>query len=109
MWNLSRLQEMETAEVYEQIFATGSAPLLERLQDLVEHPPTQSPNIDQPANELNELIYDALTHSVGDRTPRPKHWKWFWTTALADAAAYREKCYHRWRRADGLAKLEWWV
>jgi hypothetical protein len=109
MWNLSRLQEMETAEVYEQIFATASAPLLERLQDLVEHPPPQSPNIDQLANELNELIYDSLTHSVGDRTPRPKHWKWFWTSALADAAAYREKCYRRWRRADGLAKLEWWV
>jgi hypothetical protein len=109
MWNLSRLQETEAAELYESLFAASSEPLIERLRELVENPPTAPPNIDRLADELNELIYDALSCSVGDRSPRPKHWKWFWSSALADAAAYRDTCYRKWRRAVGLAKTDWWI
>lgn len=104
MWNLSKLQELDIAELYETIFAASSESLLERMHDLVDHPPPSAPNIDQLADPLNELIYDALSRSVGDRSPRPKHWKWFWTEALAAAAAYRDTCYRKWRRAVGVEK-----
>ncbi|KAG2178935.1 hypothetical protein INT43_001782 [Umbelopsis isabellina] len=109
MWNLSRLQETDCFELYESIFAASSEPLLEQLRDLVDHPPTTTPNIDQLADSLNELIYDALTRSVGDRSPRPKHWKWFWSKSLAAAAAYRDTCYRKWRRAIGVEKADWWT
>jgi len=109
MWNLTKLQESDAAELYETIFAASSESLLERLRDLVDHPPSSAPDIDQLADSLNELIYDALSRSVGDRQPRPKHWKWFWSKDLAAAAAYRDTCYRKWRRAVGLDKAVWWT
>jgi hypothetical protein len=109
IWDVSRLQETEPAELYEFLFATTSEPLLERLRDLVKNPSPSTLNIDKLAKELNELIYDALNNSVGDRSPLPKRWKWVWSTALADAEAHRDYFYRKWRRAVGLEKADLWL
>lgn len=108
MWNLSRLQESDCCDLYESLFSTTSQDLRDRLHDIVHHPPDTQPDIDQLAEDLNELVYAALSHSVGDRSPRPKHWKWFWSPSLAASAAYRDNCYRQWRRAQGLSKVDWW-
>ncbi|KAG1015736.1 hypothetical protein G6F26_013061 [Rhizopus arrhizus] len=53
-------------------------------------------------------IYRSLDSSVGDRPPRPSHWKKYWTQQLQDAADFRNRCYRRWRRAFGIDKVYWW-
>lgn len=108
MWNLSRLLEEEPRDYHVTLFTTSSQTLRDRLQALVDHPPETKPPIDALAAELNELIYAALSESVGDRQPRPKHWKWFWTPALEAAAKLRDRFYRRWKEAIGLAKIQWW-
>jgi hypothetical protein len=108
IWNISRTQEIDPAELYEFLFSVSSEMLLERLRGLVGDPSTPPSNIGRLANELNELIYDTLSRSVGDQSPRPKRWNWFWSVALADSAAYRETCHRKWRRAVGLNKIDWW-
>lgn len=107
-WHLSRLQEDEPREYYVHLFETASAPLRDRLQALLDHPPAARPDIDDMSDQLNDLIYSALSQSVGDRPSRPKHWKWFWTAELAAAAARRNHHYRRWRKAVGVDKAEWW-
>jgi hypothetical protein len=77
MWNLSQLQEVEPSELYESIFADSRASARAVYVNSLIAPPTSRSNIEQLADELNELIYDALTRYVGDRSPRPKHRKWF--------------------------------
>lgn len=108
MWHLSRLQEDEPRDFYVYLFETASAPLRARLQALLDHPPAARPDIDDMSDQLNDLIYSALSQSVGDRPSRPKHWKWFWTAELAAAAARRNHHYRRWREAVGVDKAEWW-
>ncbi|KAG2178938.1 hypothetical protein INT43_001785, partial [Umbelopsis isabellina] len=108
MWNLSRLQEDEVSALYVRAFSSASQALRVRLLAHLDQPQLGRPDIDGLAEELNELIYSALSRSVGDKKPRPKHWKWFWTPALMDAAAARDYCYRRWNRAVGLDKIPWW-
>jgi hypothetical protein len=108
MWNLSRLQEEEVCDLYVRAFSSASHALRARLLVHLEQPHLGRPNIDQLTDELNELIYFTLSQSVGDKKPRPKYWKWFWTPALIDAAAARDYCYRRWNRAVGLEKVPWW-
>jgi hypothetical protein len=108
MWNLSRLQEEEVCDLYVRAFSCASQALRDRLLAHVDQPQLGRPNIDQLTDELNELIYSTLSQSVGDKKPRPKHWKWFWTPALIEAAAVRDYYYRRWNRAIGLDKVPWW-
>ncbi|KAG1608578.1 hypothetical protein G6F44_013700 [Rhizopus delemar] len=75
---------------------------------LVQHPPSSRPPIDDLNASLNNIIYRSLDSSVGDRPPRPSHWKKYWTQQLQDAADYRNRCYRRWRRAFGIDKVYWW-
>ncbi|KAG0803047.1 hypothetical protein G6F20_013876 [Rhizopus arrhizus] len=75
---------------------------------LVQHPPSSRPPIDDLNASLNSIIYRSLDSSVGDRPPRPSHWKKYWTQQLQDAADFRNRCYRRWRRAFGIDKVYWW-
>lgn len=108
LWNLSRLQEKEVADLYVRTFSSASQDLRARILTQLNQPELGRPDIDRLAEELNELIYAALSRSVGDKQPRPKHWKWFWTPALMNAAAARDYFYRRWHRAPGLDKIPWW-
>ncbi|KAG1436147.1 hypothetical protein G6F56_013683 [Rhizopus delemar] len=75
---------------------------------LVQHPPVSKPDIDDLNVSLNSIIYKSLDTSVGDRPPRPSHWKKYWTQQLQDAADLRNRFYRRWRRASGIDKIYWW-
>ncbi|KAF7720519.1 hypothetical protein EC973_007883, partial [Apophysomyces ossiformis] len=50
----------------------------------------------------------ALDSSIGSRPPRPTEWKKYWNADIAIAAATRDRCYRRWRRAIGIDKVLWW-
>jgi hypothetical protein len=109
MWNLSRFAREDASEKYVDIFSGLSEPLLGRLQQLVDNPPSSCPPINELNAEFNEAIYSALDKSVGTRAPRPSHWKKFWTPALQTAAELREVYYRKWRRcASSIDKLYWW-
>ncbi|KAG1058376.1 hypothetical protein G6F41_013988 [Rhizopus arrhizus] len=108
LWNLSRLGEPDPCQLYQDTFRSSSAPLLSQLKRLVQHPPSSRPPIDDLNASLNNIIYRSLDSSVGDRPPRPSHWKKYWTQQLQDAADFRNRCYRRWRRAFGIDKVYWW-
>ncbi|CAO3703465.1 unnamed protein product [Rhizopus stolonifer] len=108
LWNLSRLGEPDPCQLYQDTFRSSSAPLLSQLKRLVQHPPPSRPPIDDLNASLNDIIYRSLDSSVGDRPPRPSHWKKYWTQQLQDAADFRNRCYRRWRRAFGIDKVYWW-
>ncbi|KAG0780410.1 hypothetical protein G6F21_012145 [Rhizopus arrhizus] len=108
LWNLSRLGEPDPCQLYQDTFRSSSAPLLSQLKRLVQHPPSSRPPIDDLNASLNNIIYRSLDSSVGDRPPRPSHWKKYWTKQLQDAADFRNRCYRRWRRAFGIDKVYWW-
>ncbi|KAG0941607.1 hypothetical protein G6F31_014990 [Rhizopus arrhizus] len=108
LWNLSRLGEPDPCQLYQDTFRSSSAPLLSQLKRLVQHPPSSRPPIDDLNASLNSIIYRSLDSSVGDRPPRPSHWKKYWTQQLQDAADFRNRCYRRWRRAFGIDKVYWW-
>ncbi|EIE88737.1 hypothetical protein RO3G_13448 [Rhizopus delemar RA 99-880] len=108
LWNLSRLGEPDPCQLYQDTFRSSSAPLLSQLKRLVQHPPSSRPPIDDLNASLNNIIYRSLDSSIGDRPPRPSHWKKYWTQQLQDAADYRNRCYRRWRRAFGIDKVYWW-
>ncbi|KAG1270042.1 hypothetical protein G6F66_013896 [Rhizopus arrhizus] len=105
LWNLSRLGEPDPCQLYQDTFRSSSAPLLSQLKRLVQHPPSSRPPIDDLNASLNNIIYRSLDSSVGDRPPRPSHWKKYWTKQLQDAADFRNRCYRRWRRAFGIDKV----
>ncbi|KAG1036278.1 hypothetical protein G6F43_013077 [Rhizopus delemar] len=108
LWNLSRLGEPDPCQLYQDTFRSSSAPLLSQLKRLVQHPPSSRPPIDDLNASLNNIIYRSLDSSVGDRPPRPSHWKKYWTQQLQDAADFRNRCYRRWRHAFGIDKVYWW-
>ena len=108
LWNLSRLDEEGPRELYIASFNSKAEPLLAHLQAIMESPPPESPNIDEMADQLNDNVYHALTLALGTRTPRPHHWKWFWTPDLQSKAKYRDHCFRRWRRAHGIERPDLW-
>ena len=108
LWHLSRLQEETSRERYIEKFTNLYEPLLRHIRELVAQPPAQRPEIDEIAEELNNLIYSSLKENIGERPHRPKEWKWFWTPQLQASAKLRDRLYKRWRRATGFDKIEWW-
>ncbi|KAG1444907.1 hypothetical protein G6F56_010111 [Rhizopus delemar] len=108
LWNLSRLGEPDPYKLYQDTFRSLSAPLTLQLKRLVQHPPSSCPPIDDLNASLNDIIYRSLDTSVGDRPPRPSHWKKYWTTDLQASADRRNMFYRRWRRASGIDKVFWW-
>ncbi|KAG0931012.1 hypothetical protein G6F32_011821 [Rhizopus arrhizus] len=108
LWNLSRLGEPDPCQLYQDTFRSSSSPLLSQLKRLVQHPPSSRPPIDDLNASLNNIIYRSLDSTVGDRPPRPSHWKKYWTQQLQEAADFRNRCYRRWRRAFGIDKVYWW-
>ncbi|OAD65301.1 hypothetical protein PHYBLDRAFT_176220 [Phycomyces blakesleeanus NRRL 1555(-)] len=107
-WNLSRLQEPDVLKLYAHTFVTNSANLKSTLQSTLEHSPSSRPPIDTLTDELNSLIYNSLTSSIGNRSPRPSHWKKFWTSSLQAAAEHCDLCYKKWRHACGIDRIHWW-
>ncbi|KAG1436568.1 hypothetical protein G6F56_013503 [Rhizopus delemar] len=105
LWNLSRLAEPDPCQLYIETFRSLSAPLTSQLKRLVQHPPSSCPPIDDLNASLNDIIYRSLDTSVGDRPPRPSHWKKYWTSDLQASADRRNMFYRRWRRASGIDKL----
>ncbi|KAI9279484.1 hypothetical protein BC943DRAFT_363763 [Umbelopsis sp. AD052] len=79
--------EDEPREWYQQHFDTTTTSLRLLLQDIQENPPEERPAIDDLAASLNNSIYDSLTTSLGDRTPRPKQ---------------------QWQRASEVDKIQPW-
>ncbi|KAG1452021.1 hypothetical protein G6F56_007928 [Rhizopus delemar] len=108
LWNLSRLGEPDPYKLYQDTFRSLSAPLTLQLKRLVQHPPSSCPPIDDLNASLNNIIYRSLDTSVGDRPPRPSHWKKYWTADLQASADRRNMFYRRWRRASGIDKVFWW-
>ncbi|KAG1294037.1 hypothetical protein G6F64_013477 [Rhizopus arrhizus] len=93
LWNLSRLGEPDRCQLYQDTFRSSSTALLSQLKRLVQHPPSSRPPIDDLNASLNNIIYRSFDSSVGDRPPRPSHWKKYWTQQLQDAADFRNRCY----------------
>ncbi|KAG1436515.1 hypothetical protein G6F56_013528 [Rhizopus delemar] len=108
LWNLSRLAEPDPCQLYIETFRSLSAPLTSQLRRLVQHPPSSCPPIDDLNASLNDIIYRSLDTSVGDRPPRPSHWKKYWSADLQASADRRNMFYRRWRRASGIDKVFWW-
>ncbi|KAI7897992.1 uncharacterized protein BX663DRAFT_556190, partial [Cokeromyces recurvatus] len=108
LWHLSRLAEPDVKDLYIDRFSSLSSPLSDELDSLLSSPSLSCPNIDSLNGSLNAAIYSALDSSVGTRTPRPSHWKHFWTPSLQKAADLRERCYRKWRHSSGLDKVFWW-
>ncbi|OAD65459.1 hypothetical protein PHYBLDRAFT_153358 [Phycomyces blakesleeanus NRRL 1555(-)] len=73
-----------------------------------QHPPPSRLPIDTLTDELNSLIYNYLTSSIGNRPPCPPHWKKFWNSVLQAAAGHRNFCYKKWHRVCGIDRIHWW-
>ncbi|KAG1442624.1 hypothetical protein G6F56_010990 [Rhizopus delemar] len=67
-----------------------------------------SPNLSTEAVGSTPSVFLSLDSSVGDRPPRPSHWKKYWTSDLQASADRRNMFYRRWRRASGIDKVFWW-
>ncbi|OAD75680.1 hypothetical protein PHYBLDRAFT_166906 [Phycomyces blakesleeanus NRRL 1555(-)] len=107
-WNLSRLQEPDVLKLYAHTFVTNSTNLKSTLQSTFEHPPSSRPPIDALTDEFNSLIYNSLSSSIGNRPPRPSHWKKVWNSVLQAAAEHRNFCYKKWHCACGIDRIHWW-
>ncbi|KAI8071362.1 Endonuclease/exonuclease/phosphatase [Gongronella butleri] len=111
LWQLDRLDDEDVLAQYVDTFAANLDPFLEdasatrQLQD--RHAATAS--IDALGTRLTQAIHDALDASVMPTTPRPKHWKWFWTPHLQNLADARQHAFVQWKRApNSIDRLRLW-
>lgn len=106
LWNLSRLSEDGCIHLYSNTFAETSSSLLSQVSELEVHPPSTRPDIEGLNTALLDSLYQSLDKAVGHRSPRPAHWKKYWTASLESAARYRDNTYCAWRRArPGIDKV----
>lgn len=109
LWNLSRLSKPDVLQKYRSTFQSLVSPLTASLTDLVSSPPITYPPIDSLNDTLNDCFYKSLDASIGTTTPRPVHWKKYWTQEIQDAARLRDDYYRRWRWSKpGIDKVKWW-
>ncbi|KAG1438434.1 hypothetical protein G6F55_013947 [Rhizopus delemar] len=84
------------------------------MQDLRTHIPLTDPlaaiaYIEQFNNDLCQAIYNALDET-GDCVTNPGDpIREFWTNELQTAIDFRELCYRKWRKAEGLNKVHYWL
>lgn len=113
LWNLSKLLEPKTRELYISTFFETTNDLFDQLkytcQQLQQCPTiAEKPNMDALNDMLCSAIYSALDTTVGARKPKPNTWHKYWTPALQAVAAIRNNCYRRWRNANGVDKIFRW-
>ncbi|KAI8067725.1 uncharacterized protein B0P05DRAFT_449141, partial [Gilbertella persicaria] len=111
IWRLGKLVEEKVRNKYIDQFQSNST-ILSQMRDATIQPQqrTEAANlIENFSSTLCTAIYGALDSSCG----RKEHWNNYmhdlWTKKMQAALDYREKCYRKWRRADGLNKLSFWI
>ncbi|KAG1458120.1 hypothetical protein G6F46_006056 [Rhizopus delemar] len=65
--------------------------------------------IEQFIRQLCQAIYHSLDTSCGRQLQPVEPLKDFWTEDMQKAYEYRERCYRKWRKAQGLSKLKYWL
>ncbi|KAG1067747.1 hypothetical protein G6F41_007417 [Rhizopus arrhizus] len=70
---------------------------------------TATTYIEQFNRQLCQAIYHSLGTSCGRRLQPVEPLKDFWTEDMQKAYEYRERCYRKWRKAQGLNKLKYWL
>ncbi|KAG1124532.1 hypothetical protein G6F38_013896 [Rhizopus arrhizus] len=65
--------------------------------------------IEQFNNDLCQAIYTALDETCGRVTNPGDPIRDFWTNELQAAIDFRELCYRKWRKEQGLNKLHYWL
>ena len=108
-WKLSKLGKIKPLSLYQTLFRSSVAPLVDTLSGLVSAPPSIRPDIDTLNDSLNHCLYDSLDGSIGVKTGRPGHWKKFWTPEIEDAARSRDRLYSKWRHSTGIVKINNWA
>lgn len=109
-WKLYRLSDPTTRQSYIDHFNTNSRDLTSTLANILEPTDTQ-PNVDKLTHQLNKAFYTSLDIAIGAKNPfsRPSRHKWFWNEDIQKAMDHREYCYKKWRKANSLSKVHWWI
>jgi hypothetical protein len=105
-WNLSRLQEKDVLELYQNTLSDNLVSLHTHLQHDLRHPQSSPPNIDLYTDQLNHAIYAALDKSLGSKPPKARNGNsWFWTNHLQQLVDRREHLFKQLRHTPGLQRL----
>ncbi|KAG0752277.1 hypothetical protein G6F16_013175 [Rhizopus arrhizus] len=111
LWNIKKLRKEKTRETYQQVFQEHLNLILPPSSSL----PLQKIDVQRFIERINASLLDALYKSLdtvcGKRetnsdTLRSKE---FWTTEMMETFELKEFYYRKWRKANGLNCLKYWL
>ncbi|KAG1298434.1 hypothetical protein G6F66_001737 [Rhizopus arrhizus] len=112
-WRLSRLKSPKIFKQYIKEFETAAQNILKShtitIATSFRDHQTATTYIEQFNRQLCQAIYHSLDTSCGRRLQPVEPLKDFWTEDMQKAYEYRERCYRKWRKAQGLNKLKYWL
>ncbi|KAG1320871.1 hypothetical protein G6F62_011110 [Rhizopus arrhizus] len=110
-WHLGKLRDPNKCKTYGEHFREFSESLLhfDGTHIPLTDPLAAIAYIEQFNNDLCQAIYTALDETC-DRVTNPGDpIREFWTNELQTAIDFRELCYRKWRKAEGLNKVHYWL
>ncbi|EIE83594.1 hypothetical protein RO3G_08299 [Rhizopus delemar RA 99-880] len=109
-WHLGKLKDDKKVTTYQQVFTNLTA-------DLIPHPPPLLPDRSSAINyieDFNSAICQAIYQSLDQVWGKSDQQKdaelqKFWTIELQDTFNLKEYYYRKWRKAQGLNRLKYWL